>query len=99
MKKNNDNKNIIDSVVAELGNNEEYGFLQHRSSHEILMPSIDSLNQIMEHLKKVLFPGFFGHSEVSNETMNYYIGANIDTIHRMLSEQYFILNKAPLQLS
>jgi serine O-acetyltransferase len=85
--KNNKNENIIDSVIAELNNNEAYKFLQLRSSHEILMPSIESLNQIMEHLKKVLFPGFFGHSEVSNETMNYYIGASIDTIHRMLSEQ------------
>lgn len=94
MKNHNENlptgkagKNIIDSIVVELGNDEAYGFLQHRSFHEILMPSIDSLNQIMEHLKKVLFPGFFGHSEVSNETMNYYIGANLDIIHRMLSEQ------------
>ena len=87
MKNHNDKMNIIDSVVAELGNNEEYGFLQPRSSHEILMPSINSLNQIMEHLKKVLFPGFFGHSEVGSETMNYYIGASIDIIHRALSEQ------------
>jgi serine O-acetyltransferase len=35
----------------------------------------------------VLFPGFFGHSEVSSDSMNYYIGANLDIIFRMITEQ------------
>lgn len=85
--KNNDYKKIIDSVIAELGNNSKYNMLRHRSSHDMPMPSIESLNKVMEFLKKVLFPGFFGHSEVSNDSINYYIGANIDIIYRMLSEQ------------
>jgi len=82
-----DNKKIIDKVVAELDNEEFYGFLQHRSSHDIPMPSIESLTEIMELLKKIVFPGFFGHSEVSIGSMNYYIGANLDIVSRLLTEQ------------
>lgn len=80
-------KNIIDKVVKEFGKQDMSGVLQHLSSHDMPMPSIDSLNEIMKLLKKVLFPGFFGHSEVSPETMNYYTGANLDIIYRLLSEQ------------
>ncbi len=82
-----DIKNIIDKVVAGLSDEKKYAFLHHSSSRNIPMPSIESLDQIMELLKKVIFPGFFGHSEVSNDTMNYYIGANLDIIYRMVSEQ------------
>ena len=81
-----DIKNIIDKVVAGLSDEKKYAFLHHSSSRNIPMPSIESLDQIMELLKKVIFPGF-GHSEVSNDTMNYYIGANLDIIYRMVSEQ------------
>jgi len=87
MTNNIDNKKIIDKVVAELNNSEAYSFLQHRSSHDMPMPSIESLNEIMELLKKILFPGFFGHSEVSSDAMNYFIGANLDIVSRMLTEQ------------
>lgn len=80
-------KKIIETVVKELGDQKAYDFLQHRSFHEMPMPSIDILGQVMDHLKKVLFPGYFGHSEVSPESMDFYIGANIDIIYRKLSEQ------------
>ncbi len=82
-----DKKNIIDTIVQEFGTQDVSGVLQHRSAHDMPMPSIESLNEIMELLKKVLFPGFFGHSEVSPETMNYYVGANLDNVYRLLSEQ------------
>lgn len=82
-----DKKYIIDTIVQEFGTQDVSGVLQHRSAHDMPMPSIESLNEIMELLKKVLFPGFFGHSEVSPETMNYYVGANLDHVYRLLSEQ------------
>ncbi|HOY33450.1 MAG TPA: serine acetyltransferase [Bacteroidales bacterium] len=82
-----DKKNIIDRIVREFSEQDVSGVLQHLSAHDMPMPSIESLNEIMELLKKVLFPGFFGHSEVSSETMDYYIGANLDNVYRLLSEQ------------
>jgi serine O-acetyltransferase len=87
MTEHSEYKRIIETVVRELGTQNANDILHHRSSHEMPMPSIESLGNIMDHLKKVLFPGFFGHSEVSAESMDYYIGANIDIIYRMLTEQ------------
>ena len=86
MTEKNNYKNIIDEVVFQL-NSEKYNFLQHRSVHDASMPSIESLDALMLNMKRVLFPGYFGHSEVETETMSYYIGANLDIINRILSEQ------------
>ncbi len=85
--KGKNNKTIIDKVVKELGESDASGVLRHVSGHDMPMPSIEVLNEIMEILKKVLFPGFYGHSEVSNESMSYYIGANLDKMYRAFSEQ------------
>ena len=84
MKKHPDNKMKIDSVVAELSNVKAYGWLHHHSPE---MPSIEKVDQIMLLLKKTIFPGFFGHSDVGDETMNYYLGADIDQIYSLISEQ------------
>jgi serine O-acetyltransferase len=51
------------------------------------MPSIEVLVEIVESLKKILFPGYYAHSDVRPKHMRYYIGANIDKIHRLLTEQ------------
>lgn len=86
MAEKNNYKNIIDKIVRELESG-KFSFLQHSSSHDMPMPSIESMDTLMLHMKRVLFPGYFGHSEVENSTMSYYIGANLDIINRILTEQ------------
>jgi serine O-acetyltransferase len=51
------------------------------------MPSVEKLGEIVELLKEVLFPGFFGDSTLKVETMKYYIGVNVDKVYHLLSEQ------------
>lgn len=86
MQDKNEYKRTLEKVLREL-NSEEYDFLRHRSTHDMPMPSIDTLNTLMIHMKRVLFPGYFGHSEVETQTMDYYVGANLDIVYRLLSDQ------------
>ncbi|MBN2042128.1 MAG: serine acetyltransferase [Spirochaetes bacterium] len=51
------------------------------------MPSIEVLEEIVELLRSVMFPGYFGNSDIKPETMRYYLGAAIDRIFIALSEQ------------
>jgi serine O-acetyltransferase len=51
------------------------------------MPSVEDLEKLVELLREVLFPGYFGNAELKPETMQYYIGTNMDRIFRLLSEQ------------
>ena len=77
----------IDQIVRTLCDPEMYDALCHRTIHEEPMPSIRDLNDIVEMLRSVLFPGYFGNSELHTTTMSYYIGSTIDNVYRLLSEQ------------
>jgi serine O-acetyltransferase len=51
------------------------------------MPSITDLGETVELLRSVIFPGYFGNSDVKPETMHYYLGASINRIFILLSQQ------------
>lgn len=51
------------------------------------MPSVEVLREIVEMLRSVLFPGFFGPSELRPSTMKFYAGATLDRVERLLAEQ------------
>lgn len=58
-----------------------------RPTNEAPMPSVEVLAQIVEDLRAVLFPGYYGTSELNSQALPYYIGAHLDSLHRRLSEQ------------
>ncbi|MBN1636204.1 MAG: serine acetyltransferase [Deltaproteobacteria bacterium] len=78
---------IISKVVGELCTPQSYMVVSHRSNHDIPMPSTQMLANIVERLRSILFPGYFGISELRPETMSYYVGATLDEVFRELSEQ------------
>jgi len=77
----------FDAVVAELSNICGYASLAHLSRNNKPMPSVERLAEIVELLRQVLFPGYFGESDFTPETLRYYIGAKLDRIHRLLAEE------------
>jgi serine O-acetyltransferase len=78
---------IISQVVAELCAPASYENVFHWRRHNGPMPSAEVLAEIIEELRSILFPGYFGRSEIKPETMNYYVGAALDRVSRLLSEQ------------
>jgi serine O-acetyltransferase len=50
-------------------------------------PSRAAVVEIVESLRSVLFPGYFGPSELTGESVRYYIGATLDRVLHALSEQ------------
>jgi serine O-acetyltransferase len=51
------------------------------------MPSISVLQEIVLLARSILFPGFFGDSDVNEHTMLYHIGVNVDKLYILLSQQ------------
>ncbi|MCQ2445221.1 MAG: serine acetyltransferase [Mailhella sp.] len=51
------------------------------------LPSNEKLREMLDRLKAVLFPGYFGPSKVHRESIRYHTVANLDSIFRILSEQ------------
>lgn len=77
----------INRVTSELSCMDSYSSVFKRPYKDVPMPSIDDLHEIMGLLKKIIFPGFFAHSDMNEEVVGYYIGANLDKVHRLLTEQ------------
>ncbi len=86
-KKTKNLNKIFQEVVNELSNPKSYESVIHRSNHSIPMPSVESLNEFVEILRSIIFPGYFGDSESKPETLKYYTGAMLDNALRILTEQ------------
>ncbi len=77
---------IID-VIEQLSSSESCKVLSFRSNHDMPMPSVQTLGDIMDSLRSILFPGYFGTAELKVETMQYHVGSTLDWVFRRLSEQ------------
>jgi len=51
------------------------------------LPSRDVIVRVIEDLRSVLFPGYFGMSEMTPQSMHYHVGSTLDTILRTLQVQ------------
>lgn len=53
----------------------------------IVLPSRDDVIRIVEDLRSVLFPGYFGTSDMNDESLHYFVGATLARAMRALEEQ------------
>jgi serine O-acetyltransferase len=79
--------NQLASVVRTLSDAKSLKMVFHVPDHKELMPSNNSLTEIVDLLRKIIFPGYFGNSSLNQENMPYYLGVNIDKVFHILSEQ------------
>jgi len=77
----------FDEIVKKLCDTDKYEALYHFAKNDIPMPSIQNLSFIVEKLSDVIFPGFFGQSDINAASLKYHIGSTIDNVHRLLSEE------------
>jgi serine O-acetyltransferase len=88
MKTGNHHLFDISKVVDSLCDKDSYLPVYHGANfHDVPMPSTAALTKIVDLLRSVLFPGFFMHTEIKPDTMQYYIGSALDEAIRLLYEQ------------
>jgi len=78
---------LIRKVVDELCQSDSYEAVYHRPTIQGVMPSLETLVEIVERLKNVLFPAYFNDSEMTTGTMPFIVGSHIEKIERLLGEQ------------
>ena len=81
------NNGLISSVVSRLCAPESYQGVYHHPSLESPMPSVERLEEIVEDLRSILFPGYFGDSEITPGNMEFSIGAKLEKTLRLLTRQ------------
>jgi serine O-acetyltransferase len=55
--------------------------------HERPLPSVEKLREVVDLLRAIIFPGYFGASILRRTTLPYFIGGNIEKLYELLSEQ------------
>ncbi len=60
-------------------------FHQHRDGYPL--PSGTALEEIISLARAILFPGYFGKSQVNTTTLKYQIGVNTERLLKLLTEQ------------
>ncbi|WP_147821510.1 serine O-acetyltransferase EpsC [Salidesulfovibrio onnuriiensis] len=76
----------LDAIVKKLTSN-GHEALSRKKADEQPMPSVEILSGIVESLRSVMFPGYYGPSEITPDTMPYYIGSTLDSVERQLGDQ------------
>ncbi len=75
---------VVDALCAA-----SYGLTRSglRGEQRHVLPSRDVLVTIIEDLRSVLFPGYFGNSELTQENIRFHVGSTLDMVLRRLREQ------------
>lgn len=73
---------IVDQLCKGAG-----GLTGPAAGGRIVLPSREAVIEIVEELRSVLFPGYFGTSDLHDESLHYFIGATLARAMRALEEQ------------
>jgi len=86
--KSSDEANRLAEVVDELCDecNGQSTWIMRRGRRAEL-PSRDTVNGMVEDLRSVLFPGYFGTSDLSLASLRFHVGATLDRVLKTLQEQ------------
>ncbi|MCT4587359.1 MAG: serine acetyltransferase [Carboxylicivirga sp.] len=79
----------VKNAIEELSQEQSYKSVCHPHFKDHKMPSISSLEQIVNLSREIIFPGYYGDSSVRPESVRYYIGVNTEKLYSLLVEQIF----------
>ncbi len=77
----------IQKTIDLLSNEEALQSVFHPKKSDEPMPSIEKLHEIVRILRQILFPGYFGNSDVREDNVRYYMGVHVENLKRLLTEQ------------
>ncbi|MBP6609822.1 MAG: serine acetyltransferase [Paludibacter sp.] len=80
------NKKLLETI-KKLSDLDGFKDVCHQHNDLIPMPSVDVLNETVQLIRSILFPGYYGHAAVNSRTMLYYIGVNVDKLQSLLHSQ------------
>ena len=80
-------ESFIEETARKLSTSEVLSSIYHQGFEQVPMPSTKVLSTIVEELRTVLFPGYFGDPGIKDRLLHYHIGSLLDNVYHHLSEQ------------
>jgi serine O-acetyltransferase len=78
---------IIASTIDKLSDPKTYDLVCHEHRLGEPMPSIQKLARIIELVREVIFPGYFGNTSLRPNTIQHYMGVYVDELFEVLSDE------------
>jgi len=82
-------QDILTQTVDELSKPESYKDLYHEHHDGTPLPSASALKEIMNLVRSIIFPGYYGNSSINTTTLKYHIGVDAEQLYSLLVEQIF----------
>ncbi len=79
--------NTLISTIKKLSDIESFKDICHQQNDNNPMPSVIVLKEIVQLIRSILFPGYFGDAAVNSKTMLYHIGVNTDKLNILLTNE------------
>ena len=77
----------MNKVVDALSEPTSYRNLCHEHNDGTPMPSAEALKDIVELVRSIIFPGYYGKSSINMATLKYHIGVEVEKLFSLLVEQ------------
>lgn len=77
----------ISEIVEQLSSADSLEGLFHEHQENNPLPSGDALQEIVQLVRSILFPGYYGQASVNINTLQYRIGVDVERLHKLLREQ------------
>ena len=78
---------LLNDAICHLAAPESLQGLFHEHEEGYPLPSSENLEEIIQLARAILFPGYFGKSQVNIHTIKYQIGVNVEQMYHLLCEQ------------
>ncbi len=78
---------LMEQTVSELSENSSLRGLFHKHKDGEPLPSGNVLSEIVDLCRAIIFPGFYGNSTLSSQTLPYHMGMNVERLYTLLSQQ------------
>ena len=84
---NRQTPSLLTTLAQELASPESLCGLFHEHQDGDPLPSQPALAELMELCRSILFPGFYGKSNVNNQNLVFYTGVALERLYGILCEQ------------
>lgn len=79
--------NTLTQTVEELAQPASYKDLYHEHSDGVPLPSAEMLQRIIDLVRGIIFPGYYGQSCMNAHTLKYHLGVDLEQLHFLLVRQ------------
>jgi len=78
---------VIKETVNDLTNSSSSKFFFREVHHNEILPSTAELGEMLNLMREIIFPSYYGNTEIKPENFEYYMGVNIDKVYNILERQ------------